>query len=126
MTLHAARGMEFQHVYMAGMEEGLLPHRSSLAEPVPSELAGEGQALEGERRLAYIGVTRAQTTLTFSYAEQRRRGGEIVISRPSRFLHELPLEDLCWEEMSETAGPQVILAAAEERLAGLRTIFGPD
>ena len=126
MTLHAARGMEFQHVYMAGMEEGLLPHRSSLAEPVPSELAGEGPALEGERRLAYIGVTRAQTTLTFSYAEQRRRGGEIVISRPSRFLHELPLEDLCWEEMSETAGPQVILAAAEERLAGLRTIFGPD
>jgi len=87
MTLHAAKGLEFAHVYLIGMEEDLLPHRHSQS----------AQALEEERRLAYVGITRAQRSLTFTLARSRRSGGERVTSEPSRFLAEIPADLLSWE-----------------------------
>ncbi len=86
MTLHAAKGLEFSHVFMVGMEEELLPHRASL----------ESGDIEEERRLAYVGITRAQRTLTLTYCTKRNRYGEEIECEPSRFLEELPHEYLDW------------------------------
>lgn len=88
MTLHASKGLEFPHVFMVGMEEGLLPHQSSI---------DEGN-VEEERRLAYVGITRAQQTLTFTMARERRQYGDVMKPEPSRFLFELPQDDIEWEE----------------------------
>jgi len=88
MTLHASKGLEFPHVYLLGMEEELLPHKSSIEE----------DNIEEERRLAYVGVTRAKETLTVMVAKQRARYGEMVNAVPSRFLEEMPQDDLDWEE----------------------------
>lgn len=85
MTLHSAKGLEFPYVYMVGMEEGLFPSFQSVSEP---------GRLEEERRLCYVGMTRAQKVLTLSYAEIRRLYGRESYHRPSRFLSELPSESL--------------------------------
>lgn len=83
MTLHAAKGLEFDHVYLPGWEEGLFPHQRALDE--------EGQAgLEEERRLAYVGMTRARKTLAISFAQNRRIHGLYQSALPSRFVDELP------------------------------------
>ena len=86
MTLHAAKGLEFPHVFLVGMEEELLPHRTSIEE----------DSIEEERRLAYVGITRARQGLVFTLTHKRRRYGEWVVSEPSRFLAELPKEQLDW------------------------------
>jgi ATP-dependent DNA helicase Rep len=86
MTLHAAKGLEFPHVFLVGMEENILPHQTSI----------ESENIEEERRLAYVGITRAQKSLTFSYCTHRKRYGELTECEPSRFLSELPEEDLEW------------------------------
>ncbi|MHB8678204.1 MAG: DNA helicase II [Rudaea sp.] len=83
MTLHSAKGLEFPVVFLAGLEDGLFPSQKSLDEP---------GRLEEERRLAYVGITRARQTLVLSYAESRRLHGAETYNRPSRFLHELPRE----------------------------------
>ncbi|EIC21386.1 UvrD-helicase domain-containing protein [Thiorhodovibrio frisius] len=80
MTLHAAKGLEFERVFLVGMEEDLLPHRASI----------EADTIEEERRLCYVGITRARRTLCLTLARQRRRYGETVSCEPSRFLAELP------------------------------------
>jgi ATP-dependent DNA helicase Rep len=86
MTLHASKGLEFPYVYLVGMEEELLPHRVSI----------DDDQIEEERRLAYVGVTRAQKGLCFTLAKQRRRAGELQDCLPSRFLEELPQDSLEW------------------------------
>ncbi|GKV91968.1 DNA helicase II [Pectobacterium carotovorum] len=88
MTLHSAKGLEFPQVFIVGMEEGMFPSQMSL---------DEGGRLEEERRLAYVGVTRAMQKLTITYAESRRLYGKEAYHRPSRFVGELPEE--CVEEV---------------------------
>ncbi|MCV9879361.1 DNA helicase II [Brenneria izbisi] len=88
MTLHSAKGLEFPQVFIVGMEEGMFPSQMSL---------DEGGRLEEERRLAYVGVTRAMQKLTLTYAESRRLYGKEAYHRPSRFVGELPAE--CVEEV---------------------------
>jgi len=90
MTLHAAKGLEFDHVYIVGMEEELLPHRNSIED-----------SLEEERRLAYVGITRARKGLTFTHAMTRKRYGELLACEPSRFLEELPQDYLDWENQRQ-------------------------
>ena len=87
LTLHASKGLEFPYVFMVGMEEGILPHQSSIDE----------DNVEEERRLAYVGITRAQRELFFTYAKERRQFGEMIRPEPSRFLYELPQDDLEWQ-----------------------------
>lgn len=91
MTLHASKGLEFPFVYIMGMEEELLPHKNSI----------EADTIEEERRLAYVGITRAREQLSFTYASKRKQYGEVVECQPSRFLYELPEEDLDWEGTKE-------------------------
>ena len=83
MTLHAAKGLEFPVVFIVGMEEGLFPHSRSLQEQ---------NQLEEERRLAYVGITRAKETLYLSYASRRIYFGEQVSNPPSRFIIDIPEE----------------------------------
>jgi len=111
MTLHAAKGLEFPHVYLIGMEEEILPHRENLESP----------GLEEERRLAYVGITRAQRSLTLTYARKRRRHGEEITTEPSRFLHELPAEHIEWEGKADSAqDAEKEKARGREFLAAMR------
>jgi Superfamily I DNA and RNA helicases len=90
MTLHSAKGLEFDHVYISGLEEGLFPSGMSLE---PDEFGQNNDAgLEEERRLFYVGITRARKTLALSYADHRMARGEMQFNRPSRFVAELPRE----------------------------------
>jgi DNA helicase-2/ATP-dependent DNA helicase PcrA len=81
MTMHCAKGLEFARVFLVGMEEGILPHRRSVNE--------DGQAIDEERRLCYVGITRAQELVTFSLARTRRKWGKPRETVASRFLYEL-------------------------------------
>jgi DNA helicase-2/ATP-dependent DNA helicase PcrA len=92
MTMHSAKGLEFPLVFLCGMEDGLFPHLRSIADP---------DGLEEERRLCYVGITRAKETLYITYAEQRRLHGMDSFSRPSRFIKEIP------EKLVEEIRPRV-------------------
>ena len=113
MTFHAAKGLEFPHVFMVGMEENLLPHRASV----------ESDDIEEERRLAYVGITRAQKTLAFSYALKRRRAGEWESCEPSRFLSELPENDLQWNRPGSAVNPEARKQRGQAHLANLRGLL---
>ena len=114
MTLHAAKGLEFPHVYLVGMEEEILPHRTSVE---------EGN-IEEERRLAYVGITRAQKTLTMSLCARRKRAGELIEVDPSRFLEELPEEDLEWRGIGQKIDPQEHQERGNAHLANLKGMLG--
>lgn len=87
LTLHASKGLEYPHVFLIGCEEELLPHRNSI----------ENDDIEEERRLAYVGITRAKRTLCITLASKRRQYGEEIDCMPSRFLDELPDDVVQWE-----------------------------
>ncbi|MEI6543042.1 MAG: DNA helicase Rep [Methylococcales bacterium] len=112
MTLHAAKGLEFPHVFLIGIEENILPHQSSI----------DSNNIEEERRLAYVGITRAQRTCTFSYCTHRKRYGEVSESEPSRFLNELPADDLEWINKKQLT-PEVIKERGKANLANLKSML---
>ena len=114
MTLHAAKGLEFLHVFMVGMEEDILPHKNSV----------EGGAIEEERRLAYVGITRAQRTLTMTSARQRTQFGDTSPTTPSRFVDELPEDDLIRIGGGVEISKEENQAKGEESLAALKSLFG--
>ncbi len=113
LTLHAAKGLEFLHVFMIGMEEGILPHKNSV----------EGGQIEEERRLAYVGITRAQRTLTMTSARQRTQYGETSSTTPSRFVDELPEDDLIRIGAGIETSDEDNQAAGEQSLAALKSLF---
>ncbi|KAF3983802.1 MAG: DNA helicase Rep [Methylococcales symbiont of Hymedesmia sp. n. MRB-2018] len=112
MTLHASKGLEFPHVFLIGIEENILPHQSSI----------ELDNIEEERRLAYVGITRAQKSCTLSYCTHRKRYGEVTECEPSRFLSELPEEDLEWNNKNQLAA-EVIKERGKANLASLKTLL---
>jgi ATP-dependent DNA helicase Rep len=114
MTLHGSKGLEFPHVFVAGVEEELLPHRNSIEEKGEQE----------ERRLMYVGLTRARQSLTLSFAKQRRRYGEVVGCDPSRFLQELPQELVEWQGEDQEIDHEKARERVSSHLDRLRDMFG--
>ncbi len=113
MTLHASKGLEFPFVYLMGAEEGILPHQTSIDE----------DNVEEERRLAYVGITRAQKELTFTLCRERRQFGELIKPQQSRFLEELPYEDVEWEIEKKPQSQEERMAKGQAHIANLRSMF---
>ncbi|QYK01172.1 DNA helicase Rep [Shewanella psychrotolerans] len=113
MTLHASKGLEFPYVFMVGVEERILPHQSSIDE----------DNVEEERRLAYVGITRAQKELWFMICRERRQFGEVMRCEPSRFLMELPQDDLIWENRKPAQTEQQRVQSGKANIANLRDMF---
>jgi ATP-dependent DNA helicase Rep len=109
MTLHAAKGLEFRFVYIAGIEDGTLPHAGGIE---------EGR-LDEERRLFYVGMTRARERLCLSYASRSKRFGAVISNEPSRFLAELPPDDLHWDGRDAEQDAQAARESAGSHIARL-------
>ncbi|HHH13913.1 MAG TPA: ATP-dependent DNA helicase Rep, partial [Thiolapillus brandeum] len=99
--------------FLVGVEEELLPHRTSIEE----------ENIEEERRLAYVGITRARRLLHLTCARKRRKGGELVECEPSRFLEELPAEELEWEGRQAEEDPEKRKARGRAHLASLKAML---
>lgn len=113
MTLHASKGLEFPYVYLIGSEEGILPHQTSIDE----------DNVEEERRLMYVGITRAQRELTFTMCKERRQFGELIKPTQSRFLDELPFDDVEWEVNKKPVSQEERMAKGQAHIANLRSMF---
>jgi len=111
-TLHAAKGLEFKHVFLIGIEEGVLPHREAEAE----------NRIEEERRLLYVGITRAQRSLHLSYAEKRQQGRDVIPCQASRFIGEMGSEDLRFFGGKNETPPDK--ATSAERFSALKAMLG--
>ncbi len=112
-TLHAAKGLEFQHVFIVGAEEEILPFRDS-----------DENGIEEERRLMYVGITRAEKSLQISYCTRRRRAKEWAVCEPSRFLDEMPASELVYAGDHVDAAPVVTQGEGMDKLARLKAMLG--
>ena len=110
-TLHAAKGLEYRHVFLVGIEEGILPHRESL----------DPAKLEEERRLMFVGITRAQRSLHLSYCERRKQARDFIPSEPSRFIAEMGKEDIRFSGGKESVTPDKATGSA--RLESLKSML---
>jgi len=119
-TLHASKGLEYPHVYLVGVEEGLLPHLGKDDEQGDPARAAENLAtrIQEERRLMYVGITRAQRSLNLSWCKKRRRAREDVICEPSRFIEEMGLGDARIQEDEATKA-----MSPKERLGMLKALL---
>jgi len=108
-TFHAAKGLEFPYVYLVGFEEDTIPHFQ----------CQDDQGIEEERRLAYVGITRAEKALTISYAQTRQKYGEVIQCEASRFIAEMPAEELEGSEHSSSN-----LSAEEKKTRGIDHLAG--
>ncbi len=113
MTLHASKVLEFPFVYLIGSEEGILPHQTSIDE----------DNVEEERRLMYVGITRAQRELTFTMCKERRQFGELIKPTQSRFLDELPFDDVEWEANKKPVSAEERMAKGQAHIANIRAMF---
>lgn len=116
ITLHAAKGLEFPVVYLVGLEQGILPHKRSLEEGSCDE----------ERRLLYVGITRAQQKLTITYCGSRIRYGERVLTDPSAFLKEIPEELLQWEYYDQIMSQELTEEETGDFFASLRGLLDEE
>ena len=116
MTLHASKGLEFPYVYLIGAEEGILPHQTSIDE----------DNVEEERRLMYVGITRAQRELTFTMCKERRQFGELIKPTQSRFLDELPFDDVDWEHEKKPVSQEERMAKGQAHIANIRSMFNKN
>ena len=112
-TLHAAKGLEFGHVFLVGVEEGILPHRESV----------DNGKIEEERRLMYVGITRAQKSLTITWCKKRKRASEWQPCEPSRFLEEFPAGDVRHAGQPSTTDPAERKAQGQIRMAQIRAML---
>jgi ATP-dependent DNA helicase Rep len=111
-TLHAAKGLEFPHVFIVGAEEDILPFRDS-----------DEKQIEEERRLMYVGITRAERSLQISYCSRRKRGKDWMPCEPSRFLEEMPAEELVYAGGHADAAPTVSKDEGMDKLARLKAML---
>ncbi len=113
-TLHASKGLEYKHVFLVGIEEGILPHRESL----------DHEKVEEERRLMYVGITRARQTLHISFCERRKQGREMMTCEASRFIDEMGREDL---KISGIGAPKVPdKASGSARLEAMKAMLAAN
>jgi ATP-dependent DNA helicase Rep len=112
-TLHASKGLEYPHVYLVGCEEGILPHKGDPDASVESIAA----RIQEERRLMYVGITRAQRTLHVTWCKRRKRAGELVNCEPSRFIKEMALD------VGDAAPKESEVMTPKERLANLKALL---
>jgi ATP-dependent DNA helicase Rep len=119
-TLHASKGLEYPHVYLAGVEEGLLPHLGKDDEDGDPARAAKNLAahIQEERRLMYVGITRAQRSLNFSWCKRRRRAREDLVREPSRFIEEMGLGETKIQEDEATRA-----LSPKERLGMLKALL---
>ncbi len=112
MTMHTAKGLEFPYVFLIGVEEEILPHANSMEE----------DGLEEERRLAYVGITRAKQYLTITYANMRNKYGEKISCEPSRFLEELPEKNCEWADRVVVT-PEQMQATSQSYISSLQAML---
>jgi len=112
-TLHASKGLEYPHVFLVGVEEGILPHKGDPDAPVETMAA----RIEEERRLMYVGITRAQRSLHITWCKKRKRAGVQVHCDPSRFIKEMKLDE------GDAVPAETEVLTPKERLAGLKALL---
>ncbi len=126
MTLHSAKGLEFAEVFIVGLEEEILPHARALEDASDPERAGRLDPLAEERRLLYVGITRAQRRLTLSLCRTRRKGGEAIPRQPSRYLADLPKDLLNIKSAEEILSPEESAALRKNFFAQMKAMLGED